>query len=174
MRRLLVGVFFLFAQHATAQTPADEALMRWEHGINTTRTEMVLCRTSPQTKPFMTGLRHRRTQVSSPAHSGASEMSRRLPQCAGESHGNRSSFTSARRIRRDHRANRPCRQGMQGNLSDALAFDRRAASRTLPAGWSFSATIRRSSSPLPTRRRKLSSIWGLHVSVQQIARHKNV
>jgi hypothetical protein len=42
MKRLLVGVFFLIAQHATAQTPADEALMRWERGINTTRTERLL------------------------------------------------------------------------------------------------------------------------------------
>jgi hypothetical protein len=42
MKRLLVGAFLLLAQQAMAQTPADEALMRWERQINTTRTDRLL------------------------------------------------------------------------------------------------------------------------------------
>jgi hypothetical protein len=42
MKRLLIGAFLLLAQYAVAQTPADEALMHWEGGINATRTDRLL------------------------------------------------------------------------------------------------------------------------------------
>ncbi len=42
MKRLLVAAMFLLTQHAMAQTPADEALMRWQRGINTSRMERLL------------------------------------------------------------------------------------------------------------------------------------
>ena len=42
MKRWLVGAFLLLAPHAAAQTPADEALMRWERQINTTRTDRLI------------------------------------------------------------------------------------------------------------------------------------